>query len=110
MMQYKTYRAAVEFDDSVGAFVGRVLNTKDVLTFEGASVKELKQALRDTVEEYLAWCRERGEEPERGYSGQFRLRLRPDLHRQVAVTAESRGKSLNAFIAETLEDAVQEGD
>ena len=33
MMEYKGYRAAVTFDDTVGAFLGTVVDTRDVITW-----------------------------------------------------------------------------
>ena len=35
MMTYKGYRAKVEFDSAAGVFHGRVINTRDVIFFEG---------------------------------------------------------------------------
>ncbi len=64
MMEYKGYLATPEFDDGAGIFHGEVVNTRDVITFQGESVSELREAFRASVEEYLAYCAERGEEPE----------------------------------------------
>jgi len=44
MMKYKGYSAQVEFDDDAGIFHGEVINLRDVITFEGESVRELRQA------------------------------------------------------------------
>jgi predicted HicB family RNase H-like nuclease len=103
MMEYKGYVARVEFDDEAGIFHGEVINTRDVITFQGTSVEELRQALRDSVEDYLKFCSERGEEPERPFSGKFVVRLTPEQHRKVYLAARRTGKSLNAWVAETLE-------
>ena len=71
MIEYKGYIAKVEFDDEAEVFHGEVINLRDVITFEGESVAELKQAFHDSVEDYLAFCAERGEEPEKPFSGKF---------------------------------------
>jgi predicted HicB family RNase H-like nuclease len=102
-MNYKGYEAAVTFDDQADLFHGEVINTRDVIAFQGRSVKELRAAFRDSVDDYLAFCKERGEEPDKPFSGKLVLRLTPDLHRAVALQARRRGKSLNSFIAERLE-------
>ena len=47
MMEYKGYVGKVEFDDEAGIFHGEVINTRDVITFQGASAAELKKAFRD---------------------------------------------------------------
>ena len=106
MMEYKGYIAKLEFDDSVNVFHGRVININDVITFEATSVKGLWKELKDSVNDYLDLCAERGEKPDRPYSGQFRLRLDPDLHRQVAIAAQMEGETLNSFVVNTLEHAV----
>jgi predicted HicB family RNase H-like nuclease len=63
-MKHKGYEGTVEFDEDAGIFYGEVANTRDVITFQGGSVKELRRAFRDSVEDYLAFCAERGEEPD----------------------------------------------
>ena len=43
-MEHHGYRAAVTFDDDAGIFHGEVIDTRDVITFQGESVMELRQA------------------------------------------------------------------
>jgi predicted HicB family RNase H-like nuclease len=107
MMQYKDYIGRVEFDDKAGILHGEVINTRDVITFQGETVAELTQAFHDSVEDYLAFCQERGEAPEKPFSGQFVTRIPPELHRQLNVAAVLSGKSLNAWVTEQLQAAVQ---
>ncbi|HWL07200.1 MAG TPA: type II toxin-antitoxin system HicB family antitoxin [Planctomicrobium sp.] len=106
MMEYKGYLGKVEFDDVAESFHGEVINTRDVITFQGSSVTELKAAFQESVDDYLTFCHERGESPEKPYSGQFITRISPDLHRQVTTAAAITGKSLNAWVADTLESAL----
>jgi predicted HicB family RNase H-like nuclease len=108
MMEYKGYVGRVEYDDEAEIFHGEVINTHDVITFQGATVAELKKAFRDSVEDYLAFCAERREEPEKPFSGQFVTRVSPDLHRRVNFAATLSGKSLNAWVTEQLERGVQQ--
>ena len=109
MMNYKGYLARVEFDDEANVFHGEVINTRDVITFQGVSVDELRCAFEESVEDYLAFCAERGEEPEQPYSGRFMIRLSPDQHRLAVLAAKRSGKSLNAWVAEQISrDAQQE--
>lgn len=106
MIEYKGYCGKVEFDDEAGIFHGDVINTRDVITFQGESVSELQQAFRDSIDDYLEFCLERGESPEKPFSGQFVTRIPPELHRQVNIQAAVVGKSLNAWVAEQLLVAV----
>jgi hypothetical protein len=73
MLEYRGYVGTVEADD--GVFVGRVTGLHDVITFEGATFAEVEQAFRDSIEDYLAFCAERGEPPDRSYSGKIPLRV-----------------------------------
>ena len=101
-MEYKGYLARVEFEDKADVFHGEVINTRDVMTFQGKTVDELRQAFADSVEDYVAFCAERGEEPCQPFSGRFTLRLSPEEHRQVVLAAAKSGKNLEAWAAETL--------
>jgi predicted HicB family RNase H-like nuclease len=106
-MRYKGYEAVVDYDDEAELFHGDVADLRDVITFEGHSVAELKQAFAESIEDYLAFCRERGEEPERPFSGQFVVRTEPSLHRAVNAAARRDGMSLNKWVATALERAVK---
>jgi predicted HicB family RNase H-like nuclease len=103
IMRHDGYVATIELDEEAGLFHGEVINIRDVLTFQGRTLDELKAAFADTISDYVEWCRERGKEPERPYSGNFTLRLSPELHRRIATVAAREGKSINAFIADALE-------
>lgn len=107
MMTSKRYSAAVEFDNSVGTFRGRVLGIRGAVTFEATSVAGLRKEFRQSVDEYLAFCKEQGIKPEKPYSGELRIRLDPDLHRSLSIAAEVAGKSLNAYINHRLHEAVR---
>jgi len=105
MLQYKGYAGHVEFDDETGIFHGEVLDLRDVITFQGKSVKEIERAFRESIDDYLAFCEERHEEPDKPFSGRLMVRLPPEVHRKAYVSARREGKSLNQWIAEKLEKA-----
>ena len=102
MMEYKGYIGVVEFDDEASIFHGDVVNTRDVITFQGKSVAEITKAFRESVDDYLQFCKERGEESEKPFSGRLVLRMEPKLHRALAVAARREKKSLNSLIVEKL--------
>lgn len=106
MMEYKGYIGRVEFDDEAGTFHGEVINTRDVITFQGKSVAELQNAFQESIDDYLEFCAERGEKPDRPFSGQFVTRITPELHRQIHLAAGLAGKSLNAWVSDQLKSAV----
>jgi predicted HicB family RNase H-like nuclease len=102
MMQYKGYIGKVEFDPEAKVLHGEVVGIRDVVTFQGDSIKEIEKAFRESVDDYLAFCNERGEEPGKPFSGQFILRVTPELHRHLSMLAEVSGVSLNGLVAECL--------
>ncbi len=77
MLEYKGYVGHVEYDDEAEIFHGEIINTRDVITFQGKSVDELQTAFVDSIEDYLKFCVERGEKPEKPFSGKFVLRTTP---------------------------------
>jgi predicted HicB family RNase H-like nuclease len=107
MMEYKGYIGHVEFDDEAGIFHGEVINLRDVITFQGETVEELRTAFRESIEDYIEFCAERGEEPERPFSGKFTVRISPELHRKLYVQAKLQNKSLNGWVNELFEDSVE---
>ncbi|HYW43291.1 MAG TPA: type II toxin-antitoxin system HicB family antitoxin [Bryobacteraceae bacterium] len=104
-MTYKGYEGLAEFDEAAGVFSGEVINTRDVITFQGASVKELRKAFEDSVDDYLEFCAKRKEDPEKPFSGALSLRLPPEIHRRIALEARRQSKSLNSYILERLKQA-----
>ena len=108
MMTYKGYQAKVEFDHNAEVFHGEVINTRDVIFFEGTTVDQLDKEFRFSIDDYLAMCAERGQEPDRPYSGKVALRISPEVHRAATTAAQAEEKSLNAWLADTIERAVRE--
>jgi predicted HicB family RNase H-like nuclease len=105
-MHHNGYEAVVEFDEEAEIFHGEVINLRDVITFQGTSAAELKQAFAESIDDYLAFCKQRGEEPEKPFSGQFVVRTEPRLHKAVSSAARREGVSLNKWVAAALERAV----
>ena len=105
-MKYKGYEAIIEFDEDDRLFVGRVINTRDVIAFDGLSVEELEQSFHAVIDEYLADCQALGKEPNKPFSGKFNLRISPDLHMKAATPAALSGISLNSFVEQVIENKV----
>ncbi len=102
---YKNYAAHIEYSDEDGGFVGRVSGIRDMISFHGETVAELRHAFEEAVDFYLATCAERGEIPNKPYSGKLMLRLPPEVHARAAMMAAAHGKSLNQWVAEVLANA-----
>ncbi|MEW6619768.1 MAG: type II toxin-antitoxin system HicB family antitoxin [bacterium] len=107
MMEYKGYLGQVEFDSESNIFHGEVINIRDVITFQGKTVEELRKAFEDSIEDYLSFCVERREKPEKPFSGRFTIRLSPEEHRKVILAAEKDRKNIGSWVAEVLSQSAR---
>jgi predicted HicB family RNase H-like nuclease len=108
MIEYKGYTGVFQFDPSIDAFHGRVIGLRDVVTFEGRSLDELRREMAESVEDYLELCAEAGRDPEKPYRGEFLIRTTAEVHRAAASRAEASGMSLNAWVETAITNAVKE--
>lgn len=67
MLTYKSYIGHIAFDEENKTFIGRVANTRDIITFQAETMHELEQAFIDSVEDYLEFCHTRNENPEQPF-------------------------------------------
>ena len=104
---YKGYMARIEPDFDDGILVGRVINTKDIIGFDGKTISEAIEGFHAVIEEYLEDCRVRGIDPKKPYSGKFNLRLPAALHSEIASAAAKSGKRLNQWVIDRLEQTTQ---
>jgi predicted HicB family RNase H-like nuclease len=105
-LEYKGYVGSVQIDTERNVLYGTVQNIRDVIHYEADSVAALQQAFRESVDDYLEFCKERSESPEKPFSGKFQLRIPPTLHREVFIASSTEEKSINSWVQEVLEAAV----
>jgi predicted HicB family RNase H-like nuclease len=103
MMKYKEYYAEISFDPDAETFHGRVAGTRDVIDFQGRTPEELRKEFRNSVDEYLAWCREEGAAPEKTWQGKLTIRAKNDLRHRLIAAAAASGESVNAWINRVLD-------
>lgn len=106
-MTYKGYLGSVNYSDKDQVFFGKIEGINGLVNFEGESVKELTEAFHEAVDDYLAYCKDEGIEPDKSYSGILNVRLTPAIHRQIAMLARQAGMTLNAYIKDALEEKVE---
>ncbi|MDP3657884.1 MAG: type II toxin-antitoxin system HicB family antitoxin [Brevundimonas sp.] len=104
-MNYKGYSARIEYDDADEIFFGRIAGITDGVSFHADTVKDLKAAFHEAVNDYIQTCAAIGKQPQKSYSGQLMLRVSPEVHAAAARAAELSGKSLNAWGEEALKQA-----
>jgi len=105
-MKYQGYTAHIEIDETAGVLFGKVLDIKDVITFKGNTVAEVEQKFYNSVDDYLEWCAELGEEPDKPFSGKLLFRTTVERHRQIYLAAKQANKSINSWMDDALAKAL----
>jgi predicted HicB family RNase H-like nuclease len=105
-LHYKNYTGSVEFSEEDTVFHGKVIGIKALISFEGDSVSAITDDFHKAVDEYLRFCAVKGKEPERPFKGSFNVRISADLHRKLALSASSRGVSLNTLVEDAIRQSV----
>ena len=106
-MTYKGYTARVEYDERDNIFVGRILGIRNMISFHGETVTELRSEFEFAVKDYLMDCKQQGIHPEKPASGKLLLRVPPEVHGRALIAAQAAGKSLNQWATEALQHAAQ---
>ena len=107
VLTYKGFIGSVHFSSDDNVFFGKIEGINDLITFEGETVKELKDAFHYMVDRHIEDCEKENVSVEKSYSGSFNIRLTPDLHRRAAITAKTQGRTLNAFVKEAIERGIE---
>ena len=103
-MTYKDYLGSVAYSEKDNVFFGKIEGINGLVNFEGESVQELVEAFHEAVDDYLAYCKDEGIEPDKSYTGVLNVRLKPSVHRQIALLAKQAGMTINSYIKEALEE------
>lgn len=106
IMTLDGYHARIEYDPELDLFRGEILGLNGGADFFGRNPRELRREFKRSLRVFLEVCKEKGVEPRRHYSGKFNLRISPELHEQLAIAAQAKGKSVNKLAQEALKQAV----
>ena len=106
LMKVDGYHARIEYDEETDQFRGEILGLSGGADFYGSSPDELRREFKKSLDVFLQVCKEQGIEPRRHFSGKFNLRIPPELHEKLAISAEAQGKSLNTLAQEALQKSV----
>jgi predicted HicB family RNase H-like nuclease len=99
---FEDFIGSVHFSSSDDIFYGKLEGIPDLITFEGASVEELKTAFQEAVSDYKELCEKTGRNSKRSFKGSFNVRIDPKLHELAFIKATKEGLSLNQFVQQTL--------
>lgn len=106
-LEHKGYYGSVEYSSRDGLLHGKVIGINDLVAYEGASVKELKEAFEGSVDDYLETCKEHGKEPNRFYRGVFNIRTSSEIHRELSIMADRKKMKLNELVNKAFDYLVK---
>lgn len=72
-LKYKGFVGSVAFSEEDNVFFGKIEGIDGLVNFEGSSVDELKNAFHEAVDDYIAYCKEEGIQPQKTYSGTLNI-------------------------------------
>ena len=107
IIEYKNYLGSVEYSDEDEIFYGKVLGIRDLISYDGESVKELKMSFQESVEDYLQTCKSSNKIPEKSFKGSFNIRIDADLHRLIFILSKEKNISLNNFVADAIKEKIR---
>jgi predicted HicB family RNase H-like nuclease len=109
-LTYKGYAGTIEASIDDCCLHGQILFIEDIITYEGTTVEDIQSSFKETVDRYLAYCKDTGKPANKPYSGTFNVRVGQDLHRKAAETAYFRGTTLNDFVTQSIKTAIEQND
>ncbi len=99
-LRYRGYTAKVEYDPESRVLYGKIEGIRDLVNFQSDSAKEIENEFHSAVDDYLAFCAEIGQQPDKVYAGSLNVRIPPEEHRRLSEIARRENISLNAVITE----------
>lgn len=104
LLQYKGYLGSIEASDEDDVLFGQVLGLKhSLVSYEGKTLKELREDFEGAVDDYLASFEGEPYEPETPFKGSFNIRITPLMHREAVIKANEKGISLNKLVENAIE-------
>lgn len=108
-MKYKGFEGTIRYSNDDECLIGEVIDMSGTVGYDGTSVDEITAAFHEAVDDYLAYCAEENIEPAKTYSGNYALRMTPELHKAVALAATREGLSLKDWIVAAMETMIEAG-
>ena len=106
VMKFGEYEAVISYDPEISMFRGEFVGLNGGADFYADSIRKLRKEGKTSLKVFLDFAKEKKIAPKKRFSGQFVLRLKPEIHRRYAVMAKANNLSLNQILSKTLEEAV----
>ena len=71
VLKHKDFLGSIEYSPEDGVLFGKILGIDDLVSYDGTSITEIKQAFEEAVDDYFETCAEIGKKPETAYTDHF---------------------------------------
>lgn len=105
-MAFKGYDARLEYDEIKDSYRGVILGLNGSTDFYGRTNKELRRAFKQSLEEFMDFCRERGIQPHAHCSGKLNLRIPFWVHERLVMHAREERVPIEALIFKYLANSL----
>ena len=107
-LEYKGYKGSVEYSKDDNCLFGKVQGlSKELISYEGQTLEELRKDFEEGIESYLNFCKAEKIEPAKPYSGRLNLRMPSELHSRVAAIVATTGTTINDFINKAIKNELK---
>ncbi|MFP5459827.1 MAG: type II toxin-antitoxin system HicB family antitoxin [Bacteriovoracia bacterium] len=90
-LKHKGYQGIITSIDYKSGYIhGEVLLLRDVVTFKATSPKKLAEEFKESVEEYLRYCKEDGVDPSKPLKGEVLIRCGKEIQQEIIKHVASR--------------------
>jgi predicted HicB family RNase H-like nuclease len=97
---------SIEFSHEDGVLHGKLLNTKDLISYEGETVAELIRDFQESVEEYIDFCLRHGKPCLPQTTASISVKL--ELYRELAETAQQNNMPIETYVEQSLRHSMRQ--
>ena len=102
ILEYNGYYGSCDVSFEDGVIFGKLLHINDLVTFEADNPHDLEIAFKESVDDYLDFCKQNGKNPDKPFRGSFNVRISPENHRNAAIQAAKQNMTLNQFVEKAI--------
>jgi len=104
MLFYKGFVGQIDFNSESQKLVGEVVNSIDLIEFEGLTAQELKHDFQLKIDEYLDFQKEVAGQFPIPFVGNFTICLTTEKQNQVIKAAQAQGQSVTHWLNQRIDN------
>lgn len=108
LLSHRGYHGSIETSLADKVLHGKILFIDDLITYEAENISQLEVEFKSALEDYLETCASIGKTPQKSVSGQFNVRIPPELHRLAQIRAAKDATNLNSVATRAFEKYLKE--